>query len=175
MTAEIILQALSRIRAPKTQDEYDLHGMVAQVLQETEIPFQHEASLAPRCRIDFLCGRVGVEIKRGKMDMKAVARQLNRYAATGKVDSLILVAEKTQGVPAYAEKIPVYPVSLNKLWGLSVEAATDIGIDDFTHLKMEKMFTSEVENAISPGNVFTEAVDDMALSHIVDENVPCKA
>lgn len=166
MTAEIILQAISRIRAPKTQDEYDLHGMVAQALQEAELPFQHEAPLASRCRIDFLCGRIGIEIKRGKMNIEAVKRQLNRYAASGKVDALILIAEKVRGAPAYAEKIPVYPVSLNKLWGISI----DIGADEVSYMEM-KTDWQEGEDTASQHQVETESVD-YVQEYSTGEEVP---
>ena len=37
MTAELILQALAGIRAPQAQGEYDLHGLVAESLQQAEI------------------------------------------------------------------------------------------------------------------------------------------
>ena len=84
MTAETILMALACIRAPQPQDEYDLHGLVADALQQAEIPFLHEAPLAPRCRIDFLCGEIGIEIKRGRGEKKALEKQLRRY-----VDSAI--------------------------------------------------------------------------------------
>ena len=75
-----VLTALAAIRAPQTQDEYDLHGLVADALQRADIDFHHEAPLAPRCRIDFLCGTVGIEIKRGRPDVNAVSRQLRRLA-----------------------------------------------------------------------------------------------
>ena len=120
MTAEQVLQALSAIRAPQPQDEYDLHGLVAAALQQADIEFRHEAPLAPRCRIDFLCGTVGIEIKRGRPDRVPVEKQLRRYAETGKVSALILLSEKTlPTLPGFAAGIPVYPVSLYKLWGVA--------------------------------------------------------
>lgn len=119
MTAETVLLALTAIRAPRPQDEYDLHGLVAEALQNAEIPFSHEAPLAPRCRIDFLCGDVGIEVKRGRPERTPVEKQLRRYAETGKLAALILLTERTSGVPAYAAGVPVYCVSLQKLWGVA--------------------------------------------------------
>lgn len=120
MTAEEVLKALAAIRSPQAQDEYDLHGMVAQALQQADIPFRHEAPLAPRCRVDFLCDRVGIEIKRGKPDRLPVEKQLRRYAETGNVSALILVSEKTlPSLPGFIAGVPVYPVSLQRLWGVS--------------------------------------------------------
>ena len=123
MTADVVLSALAAIRAPRPQDEYDLHGLVAQALQNAEIPFSHEASLAPRCRIDFLCGDVGIEVKRGRPEKTPVEKQLRRYAETGKLAALILLAEKNAQVPAYAAGVPVYCVSLQALWGVAAAGA----------------------------------------------------
>ncbi|MCR4885377.1 MAG: ATP-dependent helicase [Clostridiales bacterium] len=120
MTAQQVLTALSAIRSPRTQDEYDLHGLVAEALRRADIAFRHEASLAPRCRIDFLCDSVGVEIKRGRPDRQAVEKQLRRYADTGRLTALILVSEKSlPALPGFLSGIPVYFVSLQKLWGVS--------------------------------------------------------
>ena len=121
MTAQQVLTALSAIRAPQTQDEYDLHGLVADALQRADIEFRHEAPLAPRCRIDFLCGTVGIEIKRGRPDVSTVSKQLKRYADTGKLSAIILLSEKTApSLPGFVSGIPVYPVSLQKLWGIAI-------------------------------------------------------
>ena len=121
MTAQQVLTALAAIRAPQTQDEYDLHGLAADALQRADIDFRHEAPLAPRCRIDFLCGDVGIEIKRGRPDVNAVSRQLRRYADSGKLRAIILLSEKTaSGLPGFVAGIPVYPVSLQKLWGIAI-------------------------------------------------------
>jgi len=53
MTAEAILMALACIRAPQPQDEYDLHGLVAEALQQAEIPFLHEAPWLPAAALIF--------------------------------------------------------------------------------------------------------------------------
>ena len=127
MTAETVLTALAAIRAPQTQDEYDLHGLTAEALQNADIEFRHEAPLAPRCRIDFLCGSVGIEIKRGRPDRIPVEKQLRRYAETGKLSAVILLSEKTlPSLPGFIAGIPIYPVSLYKLWGI----ATEVGAED---------------------------------------------
>ena len=125
MTAEQVLTALAAIRSPQTQDEYDLHGMVAEALQNADIDFRHEAPLAPRCRIDFLCGDIGIEIKRGRPERIPVESQLRRYAETGKLKALILVSEKTRPTPGFVSGVPVYPVSLQKLWGVAAQGSGD--------------------------------------------------
>ena len=119
MTAEAVLTALAAIRSPQTQDEYDLHGLTAEALENAGIAFRHEAPLAPRCRIDFLCGDVGIEIKRGRPERIPLESQLRRYAETGRLKALILLSEKTRPVPGEIAGVPVYAISLQKLWGIA--------------------------------------------------------
>ena len=94
---------------------------MADALQRADIDFRHEAPLASRCRIDFLCGTVGIEIKRGRPDVSTVSKQLRRYADSGKLTAIILLSEKTApSLPGFVSGIPVYPVSLQKLWGIAI-------------------------------------------------------
>ena len=55
------------------------------------LPAVHEALLAPGCRIDYLVGGVGVEIKKGRPDPAALRRQLDRYAACQGVEALVVL------------------------------------------------------------------------------------
>ena len=158
MTADKILQALMRLRAPQAQDEYDLHGLVADALAQAEITFRHEAPLAPRCRIDFLCGQVGIEIKRNKPEKVSLEKQMRRYAQTGKLAALILIAEKLPDLPAYVESVPIYPVSLQKLWGLAAEGK---GAVRAVHSLQEKEPDGELER-----------IEDTLLKEIENEDVP---
>ena len=116
---DMVLKALKKSRAPLPKDEYDLHGLVARALQDGDISFIHEAPLAPRCRIDFLCEDVGVEVKKGKPDREKTLRQMERYAKTGKIRALILVSEKSIMLPQSMHGIPVHGLALHKLWGLA--------------------------------------------------------
>ena len=145
MMAEKVLSALAAIRAPQAQDEYDLHGLTADALQEADILFRHEAPLAPRCRIDFLCDTVGIEIKRGKPDRIPVEKQLRRYAETGKLTALILLSEKVlPSLPGFVCGIPVYPVSLYKLWGI----ATGTGTEAAEETQLPE--SAKIEDAVCP-------------------------
>ena len=94
---EQVIEALRDIRAPLATDEYDLHLLARQALARRGIACVHEAVLAPRCRIDILCGRIGVEIKRGKPTRAALLKQLLRYAQTGKLDAVIDQAARALG------------------------------------------------------------------------------
>ena len=117
---ERIIEAISTLRAPLQQGEYDLHRLVMDVLDEGCIPWEHEVRLAPRCRIDLMCGSVGIEIKRGAVDKAGVMRQLTRYAACEQVQALILVTEKTVPVPRMLCGKPVRLLCLNRLWGIAL-------------------------------------------------------
>ena len=117
---DAVYHALLEVRAPLQQGEYDLHRLVMDTLSRQGVPFAHEVSLAPRCRIDLMCGGVGVEIKRGRVERAKVLRQLTRYAACERVAGLILVTEKSLGMPREIGGKPVRVVCLNRLWGIAL-------------------------------------------------------
>lgn len=115
-----VAQALSALRAPRAQDEYDLHAQVAQALERAGLSFRHEAPLAPRRRVDFLCGSVAVEIKRGRPARAALLRQLGGYAQSPLVSAVVLVAERAPALPAAIGGKPLAVVSLQRLWGVAL-------------------------------------------------------
>ena len=117
---DAVYGALLELRAPLQQGEYDLHRLVMDALSRQGVPFEHEVSLAPRCRIDLMCGGVGVEIKRGRVERAKGLRQLTRYAACEQVAGLILVTEKSLGLPREIGGKPVRVVCLNRLWGIAL-------------------------------------------------------
>ena len=117
---EHVYEALTALRAPLQQGEYDLHRLVMDALDASGIPWEHEVKLAPRCRIDLMCGGVGVEIKRGKVEKARILEQLRRYAACEQVQGLILVTEKTVPVPHAILGKPVRLICLNRLWGIAL-------------------------------------------------------
>ena len=117
---EHIVDAISALRAPLQQGEYDLHRLVMDALDAAQIPWEHEVKLAPRCRIDLMCGNVGVEIKRGKVERARILEQLRKYAACEQVQGLILVTEKTVPLPHTIYGKPVRLICLNRLWGIAL-------------------------------------------------------
>lgn len=118
--AEIVLQALRAMRPPFILYEMDLHHMVENRLKECGIGYQHEAAIAKGCRIDYLVGDVGVEIKKGKPRAATLVRQLTRYAASNQVQSLIVVSWQSVGLPQKLSGKPIYPLALAQLWGVSL-------------------------------------------------------
>lgn len=117
---ERIIEAISALRAPLQQGEYDLHRLVMDALDASDLPWEHEVKLAPRCRIDLMCGSVGIEIKRGKVEKARILEQLRKYAECEQVTGLILVTEKTVPVPHSIGGKPVRLICLNRLWGLAL-------------------------------------------------------
>ena len=117
---EQVISALRTLRAPIQQGEYDLHRLVMDALDSAAIAYEHEVKLAPRCRIDLMCGSVGIEIKRGHVERARIRGQLQRYADCPQVESLILVTEKTIDLPRTMNGKPVRLVCLNRLWGIAL-------------------------------------------------------
>lgn len=115
-----VLEALRTLRAPIQQGEYDLHRLVLDTLAKYGVPCEHEKKLAPRCRIDILCGGVGVEIKRGKMERARLLTQLARYAQCEQVTALVLVAERSVSLPRTVAGKPLTIICLNRLWGIAL-------------------------------------------------------
>ena len=115
-----IIDAISALRAPLQQGEYDLHRLVMDALDAASIPWVHEVKLAPRCRIDLMCSGVGIEIKRGKVERARILAQLQKYAACEQVEGLILVTEKTVPLPHTIGGKPVRLICLNRLWGIAL-------------------------------------------------------
>ena len=117
---QIVRRAISRLRAPALPGEYDLHGMIASALAAEGVAFSHEYKLAPRCRIDFKAGAVGIEVKKGRPNARALATQLARYLASPELSALVVVVQRAVAVPERIAGKPVILISLNRLWGVAL-------------------------------------------------------
>ncbi len=159
------MKALKSIRAPLPRDEYDLHGLVANALQKAEIDFVHEAPLAPRCRIDFLCGDIGIEIKRNRPDKKETLRQLEKYAKTGKIKHLVLVSEKALSLPDTVCGVKMHTISLYKLWGIADDMGEEIKVQPV--MQTQSPALPENNKAEKPFEV-----EDLILRSLQEEDVP---
>lgn len=75
-------------------------------------PFKREFVLGPGERVDFLVNEsIAVELKI-RAAKRVIYRQMQRYAAHERVDSLILVTACATGLPGTLNGKPVYVVSL---------------------------------------------------------------
>ena len=90
-------------------EERDLQSAIEALLIEHSVPYLREFALSRADRIDFLCGRVGIEVKI-ESSMPTVQRQLWRYAADDQIDSLILVTTLTKhrGIARTMNDKPVF-------------------------------------------------------------------
>ena len=121
MQLDAVVRALSVIRVAKAApEESELHAAVALALEKAGLAAKHEAPIAPRCRIDFLCGEIGIEIKKGKTPRARLHSQCARYLASEKVSALVLVSPMALYIPPVigGKKTVVFP--LNRLWGVAL-------------------------------------------------------
>lgn len=89
------IAALLRAHAFTANDEAELQRAIAEVLTGAGVEHQREARLTARDRIDFLVGRIGLEVKVDGA-LAAVTRQLHRYAQLPEIDGLLLVTTRPQ-------------------------------------------------------------------------------
>ena len=117
---EALRRAIERVRTPYTDSEYQLHALIAAALADGGFDVLHEAPIAPRCRVDFLCEGVGIEVKRGRAERARVLAQLRRYAACERVRALVLVTERTLALPDSLSGKPLRIICLSRLWGIAL-------------------------------------------------------
>jgi len=115
-----ILAALEAIRIGAQPEEYEIHAEIARALDAASIPYIHEYKLMPGCRIDFACGSIGIEVKKGKPAASVLRRQLERYLEGPQLSAIIVVMQRPCSLPGKICNKPVYAVSLNRLWGIAL-------------------------------------------------------
>jgi len=76
-------------------NELELQNGIAQLLTSLNVHYQKEVTFNPQDRIDFIVGKIGIEVK---VDSSApvVTRQLWRYAQQEAIDELILVTTRSK-------------------------------------------------------------------------------
>ena len=117
---ERILQALGAIRMPAQPEEADIHEAVAAALADASIEAVHEYRIAPGRRIDFACGDIGIEIKKGRPRAAVIRNQLRRYLDGTPLRAVILVSQLPCALPEEICGKRVYSVALNRLWGVAL-------------------------------------------------------
>ena len=115
-----ILAALSAIRVPAQPEEYEIHAEIARALDAAGIEYIHECKLGPRRRIDFLCGAIGIEVKKGKPDGTRLRAQLARYLEDGRMRAAVVVLQRPCALPERICGKIVRVVALNRLWGVAL-------------------------------------------------------
>ena len=115
-----IVRAMETIRCGAACTEEELHAQVMRALQADSLEAQHEVRLAPRCRIDFMCGSVGIEIKKSRPVRAKLIEQLTRYAACDQVEALIVAAPRGVNMPREICGKRIIMIALERLWGISL-------------------------------------------------------
>lgn len=92
VAAQAVAAAILRSRY-RFRSEADLQASIAETLTEHKVDADREVRLSDEDRIDFMVGRIGVEIKIDGT-ARTVLRQLRRYAASDQVDALVLVTNR---------------------------------------------------------------------------------
>ena len=115
-----VADALKTIRCGASATEEELHAQAAQALEAADLEAAHEVRLAPRCRIDFMAGDIGIEIKKKRPERAKLMTQLARYAACTQVRALIVVAPQGVNLPRTIGGKPVTMIALERLWGISL-------------------------------------------------------
>lgn len=98
------------------RDEDDLVDGLVTALTTAGIVVEREVRLGRAGRIDLVTARIGIEVKiRGGTE--AVARQLQRYADTGRFDALVLATTRSQHrtIPATLAGCPIVIAHLTRL------------------------------------------------------------
>lgn len=117
---ERILAALQTIRISAQPEESEIHEAVAKALAEADIEAAHEVRLAAGRRIDFACGSVGIEIKKGRPRSAVLRNQLRRYLDGTTLTAVIVVSQLPCFLPDEICGKRVYSVALNRLWGVAL-------------------------------------------------------
>lgn len=108
-----LLTSLRQRRFHPFEMEGDLHQEIMAECARLGIAFKHEVKLGPRCRIDFVIGNVGIEVKTGILNRRSVTAQLERYKKCD-LDRIILIAE--QDLRPHPDGVEV--LALHHLWGI---------------------------------------------------------
>lgn len=92
MTGKLLKTLLEGAEWPRSSAERDHQEYLAEWLSAHGVPFEREVGLSQRDRIDFLVhGTVGIELKVSAC-AAGVLRQLMRYAASPRVEELLLLS-----------------------------------------------------------------------------------
>lgn len=118
---DAVVAALRSLRLTRVGlSEVEIHQRAADLLQRHGVAAEHEARIAPRCRLDFWvpASGIAIEFKKGRPSKAAVVEQLSRYAEVPEVHALVLVLEQSMVLAREIGSKPVRIVSLNANWGI---------------------------------------------------------
>ena len=115
-----IINILSKIRLIGSNEESDIHKLIADALDENGIPFTHETVIGPHRRADFMCGSICIEVKKSKPIKSQLLKQIAGYLACESVTEVIVVSQKRIDLPNKLLGKNVSIVCLDRLWGIAL-------------------------------------------------------
>ena len=115
-----VLEALHTLRIGPQPEEFEIHAAISHALQQAGIEFTHEYKIAPGRRIDFVCGRTGIEVKKSRPAAAQLKAQLTRYLQGSELEAMIVVLQKPCVLPEEICNKPVFVLALNRLWGVAL-------------------------------------------------------
>lgn len=114
MTPFDVLRLLSGVRLP-LDSEKALQAAIEGHLTASGVEFEREVTLAPGDIVDFMVGRIAVEVKI-KGARRAIFRQCERYAAHDSVEAILLVTNVAMGFPPEIGGKPTAVLHLGRAW-----------------------------------------------------------
>lgn len=115
-----IISALSTIRISAMPEECEIHEAISAALNAAGIAFEHEFRLNVGKRIDFVCGDIGIEVKKSRPKSSKLQAQIQRYLEDTHLSAMIVVLQKPCYLPDRICGKPVYVLALNRLWGVAL-------------------------------------------------------
>jgi len=96
-------------------DEKKLQGEIEEEFVSAGVGYRREVRLDDRNIIDFMIGPIGIEVKIKGARLN-IFRQIERYAAFGDVEKLLLVTNVPMGMPELVKGKPIHVLNLAKAW-----------------------------------------------------------
>lgn len=117
--AHRVVRAIEDLKAPLAS-EADAQCAIMATLTKIDPSATAEVRMSPTSRIDFTCCvdgiRIGIEVKIDKGNRREIYRQLERYAALGQLDAIVLATNRAIGLPPTICGMPVAVASLGRGW-----------------------------------------------------------
>lgn len=114
MTAKRLHDLLSKCRFTLS-NEMALQAEIGSFLTINKIEYAREVRLSTKDRIDFMVEGVGIEVKLKGRAM-AIYKQCERYCGCPAVKELVLVSNRSMGLPDEINGRPVYLLNLGRAW-----------------------------------------------------------
>lgn len=109
-----VIRVLSKERLP-LQNEKDLQEKIQRLLYENKLVFNREQKLDEDNIPDLFDYDIAIEVKT-KGSRREIFRQCERYCKFDQVKALILITNRSMGLPKEINGKPCYLVNLGKAW-----------------------------------------------------------